>query len=79
MRQLSPDNMARHLAPAFQHLPLLEADVAALGYQIPYYREWLAHPQPDDPHWQAIDHRADVGRVSAPVHLVSGWYDFLLR
>jgi putative CocE/NonD family hydrolase len=79
MRQLSPDNMARHLAPAFQHLPLMEADVAALGHPVPYYREWLAHPQPDDARWEALDLHADMDRVSAPVHLVSGWYDFLLR
>jgi putative CocE/NonD family hydrolase len=79
MRQLGPSSVARHLPPAFGHLPLREADEVALGYPVPYYRDWLAHPQADDPYWESIDHRAHLGRVAAPVHLVSGWYDFLLR
>jgi putative CocE/NonD family hydrolase len=79
MRQLGPPGVARHLLPAFEHLPLREADEVAVGHPVSYYRDWLAHPQADDPYWESIDHRAHLPRVAAPVHLVSGWYDFLLR
>jgi putative CocE/NonD family hydrolase len=79
LRGLIPSNIARRIAPAFRHLPLAEADVVALGYPVDYYQEGLAHPPEDKDHWQAIDHRSAVSRVTVPVHLTSGWYDFLLR
>ncbi len=69
---------SRKLESAFRHLPLLEADKVALGKPIPYYRHWLVHPNADDEFWKARDHRAQVARVNAPAHFVSGWYDILL-
>ncbi len=78
-RQAMPDNMANTLAPAFQHLPLAEADTIAVGRPIPYYRDWHNHPQLDDPYWQAINHSARLPQVTAPAHFISGWYDLLLR
>lgn len=79
MRQLSPANVARRLAPAFLHLPLAEADTVAVGHPVSYYQNWLAHSRADEPYWQELDYSAHVPRVTAPVHLISGWYDFLLR
>ncbi len=69
----------RILAPAFQHLPLVEADMATLGKPVPFYREWLSHPEPDDRFWQRIDHSAGMERITAPIHLIGGWYDMFLR
>ncbi|MEJ2209360.1 MAG: CocE/NonD family hydrolase [Anaerolineae bacterium] len=67
------------LEAAFGHLPLGEADVAAAGEPIPFFRDLLAHPDEDDAFWQARDHRGAVAAVEAPVHLVGGWYDYYLR
>jgi putative CocE/NonD family hydrolase len=69
----------RRLRAAFSHLPLLEADIAAAGEPIPFYRDILTHTQPDEPFWAARDHSAAVARVTAPVHLIGGWYDYYLR
>jgi putative CocE/NonD family hydrolase len=69
----------RRLQAAFAHLPLLEADTIAAGEPIPFYRDILTHDQPADPFWRARDHRAAVARITAPVHLVGGWYDYYLR
>ncbi|MGD8794695.1 MAG: CocE/NonD family hydrolase, partial [Anaerolineae bacterium] len=67
------------LRAAFDHLPLLEADVVAAGERLPFYRDIVTHDRPDDAYWTARDHRAAVGRGDTPVHLVGGWYDYYLR
>jgi putative CocE/NonD family hydrolase len=67
------------LQAAFGHLPLLDADTVAAGKPIPFYREVLTHTQADDPFWTARDHSQAVAHVSAPVHLIGGWYDYYLR
>lgn len=66
------------LAAGFDHLPLATVDEAVFGRPVPLYRRWLAHPAVDDPYWQAVDFRARVASVTAPVHLVAGWYDIFL-
>ncbi len=67
------------LQAAFAHLPLGEADAVAAGEPIPFFRELLTHTRPDDPFWIARDHSAAVPAVTAPVHLLGGWYDYYLR
>ncbi|MGB9722300.1 MAG: CocE/NonD family hydrolase [Chloroflexia bacterium] len=69
----------RILAPAFRHLPLLEADRIVLGRAEPFYRSGSLHPEADDPFWQALDHRPGPGWAGPAVHLISGWYDLFLR
>lgn len=65
----------RVLRSAFMHLPLGTADEAAVGKPVPFFREWLEHNQIGDPWWDAADFTGDVSKVTAPVHLLSGWYD----
>jgi hypothetical protein len=74
-RSVDPADQAR----AFNHLPLREADLVAAGEPVPIYRDAIDHPAPDDPRWQPIDHRGRLDEVIAAVHLVSGWYDIMLR
>lgn len=69
----------RNLQAAFAHVPLLEADIVATGEPVPFYREMLTHDQPDDDYWTPRDHRRAVAGVTAPVHLIGGWYDYYLR
>jgi putative CocE/NonD family hydrolase len=68
----------RRLRAAFDTLPLGEADWMALGKELPHWEEWVRHDQPGDPWWDAVDHRDSVGRVTAPDHLIGGWYDLFL-
>jgi putative CocE/NonD family hydrolase len=79
LRRMSTAVVDRLLIPAFAHLPLQEADSVALGQPVPYYREWLAHPDLSDRYWEATNLKGAVPWVSAPVHLMGGWYDILLR
>jgi uncharacterized protein len=75
----SRSELKRAVSAAMLHLPLVEADLVALGEVLPYYREYFKHPYPDDPYWHATDSGRHMADVSAPVTLVSGWYDFFLR
>jgi putative CocE/NonD family hydrolase len=65
-------------SPAFHVLPLLEADRAALKEQIPYFRLWMEHTTRDEL-WNDAQQHVRISDVSAPVHLIAGWYDFFLR
>lgn len=64
---------ARKLWKGYEHLPLITSDDAAL-HNIPFFDDWVSHPTPDD-YWAAIDVTAKIPTISAPVFLVSGWYD----
>lgn len=65
----------RTLPRAANHLPLRTADEVMVGKAAQYYRDWVDHSEPGDPFWQPIEFSGGVPRVSAPVHLLGGWYD----
>lgn len=75
----TPWGQDRYLANAFQRLPLREVDEAITGHAIEFFRDWLDHPTLSDPHWQPIDFRRDIPRLTAPMHLITGWYDLFVR
>ena len=79
LRRFDPRGVARYLASAFMHLPIAEADVTTIGRPVSFYREWLAHPEPNDAYWRSIDHHVNLPQVTAAAHLVAGWYDLCLR
>jgi putative CocE/NonD family hydrolase len=58
-------------------LPLADADRRMVGRTVDFYQDWLAHEQPGDPWWDAVDFRA--GREQAPpATFLGGWYDIFL-
>lgn len=68
----------RTMLPAFKRLPLCEADEVAVGKPVPFFRDWLKHNAPGDEWWQEVDFSKRVSEVTAPVHLLGGWYDIFL-
>lgn len=68
----------RKLKKAVYTLPLREADVVALGEVSQTWRDWVEHPAPDDAFWASEDFHKEVGEITAPNHLISGWYDIML-
>jgi putative CocE/NonD family hydrolase len=68
----------RSLRRAVATLPVADADIALTGERVRWFQEWIRHG-PDDPYWQATDHRDNVGRMPPVVYLQGGWYDFFLR
>jgi uncharacterized protein len=74
----SPLRARRALAPAYGHLPLLDADTVAVGHPVGFYRDWVEHDKPGDPHWAPTDFRPILGDLGVPVTMLAGWYDMFL-
>lgn len=58
----------------YRHLPLIDADVEAIGREIPYFRDWLRHPTYDD-YWRALNIEERLGEIDVPVYQQGGWFD----
>jgi hypothetical protein len=74
----TPLRARRALAPAFAHLPLLDADIVAVGHPVSYYRNRVQHDQPGDPYWTPTDFRPALPGLGVPVTMIAGWYDMFL-
>jgi uncharacterized protein len=66
------------LERAFGVLPLRDGDTAAAGTAIGWYQDWLTHEKLTDDYWARQSHTASVPEVTAPVYMISGWYDIFL-
>jgi putative CocE/NonD family hydrolase len=74
----TPLRVKRDLSRAFNHLPLINADTAAFGHPVGYYRDWLTHDQPGDPYWTPTDFRPILPDLGVPATMIAGWYDMFL-
>jgi uncharacterized protein len=68
----------RKLKASTASLPLCKADEIAVGEPVKFWQDWLEHAGANDPWWDSEDFSDSVGEVTAPNHLISGWYDFML-
>jgi len=66
------------LEKAFDVLPLSAGDSAAAGHPIRWYQDWVRHERLTDEYWTQQSHTASVPEVTAPVLMVTGWYDIFL-
>ncbi len=69
----------RRLRPALAGVPLPDAADPLLRGRAPWYREWLSHPDGDDPWWKPYRAGGALSKVETPVLLVSGWQDLFLE
>ncbi|MFZ0544049.1 MAG: CocE/NonD family hydrolase [Candidatus Promineifilaceae bacterium] len=72
------DHQRAILSPGYTHLPLSELDQVVLEKEIPFFKVWQDHPDPEEAYWQEVNYADSVSEVTAPVHLVSGWFDIFL-
>ncbi len=68
----------RRLGAAMNSLPIV-ATGAHLDGGAPWYREWLAHPDREDPYWDGFCAAAALERVAVPTLLISGFHDFFVE
>lgn len=68
----------KRTARAAMTLPLLHADQAAVGHDVPFWQSWFKSAIGNDEFWKAIDHRHRLGPNTPPNHFISGWHDFML-
>jgi putative CocE/NonD family hydrolase len=66
------------LTRAFGALPLSAGDTAATGAPVHWYQDWVAHERLTDEFWTQQSHTASVADVTAPVYMITGWYDIFL-
>lgn len=66
----------RFLRPAFEHLPMFDADELAVGHPGALYRE-MAEADASHPYWRDSDHSGCVASAP-PANFTSGWYDLFL-
>ncbi|MET8651319.1 CocE/NonD family hydrolase [Nocardia aurea] len=66
------------LNKAFDVLPLAEGDAAATGHRVHWYQDWVGHENLTDEFWTQQSHTASVPEVTAPVYMITGWYDIFL-
>jgi uncharacterized protein len=57
-----------------RQLPLIDMDVAAIGREIPFWRDWLTHDRYDD-YWEAISAFGKHSQIDVPIFQQGGWYD----
>lgn len=74
--RLSPQGQNFTMASVFEHVPLEECDTRAIGRPIPYYRQMMSGDTP--PHLAQADFSDRISDLHMPVHLLGGWYDFML-
>ncbi len=60
------------------HLPLGTLDQAAFGKTLPWWQDWVSHPDPQDEWWQALDYGHAVTALGTPVSMAAGWQDIFL-
>ena len=58
----------------FRHLPLIDMDVEAIGKELDFYRDQLAHSTYDD-YWKQIDQSLHHSEIAAPAFMRCGWFD----
>lgn len=68
----------RKLAKAFDVLPLSAGDSAVIGSANHWYQDWVARETLTDEYWVQQSHTASVRDVTAPVAMLTGWYDIFL-
>src|SRR5208282_5024902 len=54
--------------------PMIESDKRAVGKEIPFFRDWVRHEQPDD-YWSQIDSVERIDKVHCPTMLTAAWFD----
>jgi putative CocE/NonD family hydrolase len=57
-----------------EHLPVRTADISALGWTSPLWRDVMDHPSYDT-FWKSVSTKEQIERVRVPVFAVGGWYD----
>ena len=63
---------------ALYELPLSEF-TTAVEPVLPWVREWLKHPEPDDPYWKNSSWTHAFDQLESPALIIAGWYDLFIQ
>ena len=65
------------LKELYNHLPLRDVDKMATGSHVSFFQEWLDN-EPGSDFWKKRVFDNTIQDISAPVHMIGGWYDIFL-
>jgi hypothetical protein len=71
------DSIDKHRSKILMSLPLIDQD-KKLGWKIPFFRDWLLHPE-HDRFWDRTSVGSDYPKIRTSVYNIGGWYDILLK
>lgn len=71
-QDVTPSPEALH--QGYNGFPLVEADNRTVGEEIPFFNDWVNHPERDQ-YWGEIDGEDRTRKLKAPVLLMAGWFD----
>jgi putative CocE/NonD family hydrolase len=77
-QELFAQAMTKDLNAIASELPLIDADLRAVGHEIPFWRYWVTHSTLDD-YWQEGNILNHQDAIDLPVLHITGWYDDVLR
>jgi len=63
----------KSMTKGLNHLPLIDADNVSLE-DVPFFNAWVKRPMPDA-QWKSLSFTERIPHISAPMFLVTGWYD----
>ncbi|QDP96202.1 CocE/NonD family hydrolase [Microlunatus elymi] len=70
--------LRRKVSAAMPTLPASRADLAAIGKRVQFLHDVVEHAEPDDHHWDFLDHGQQLAELGTPASMVAGWYDIFL-
>jgi uncharacterized protein len=68
----------RRTLKASMKLPLVDADIRAVGHEVGFWKRWLTASIAESSFWEPLDHTHRLGIRTPPTSFVSGWHDFML-
>lgn len=79
LRTLHHMNTAeRRLASSFERLPLTTTAETISGVEMPWYADWIDHPDPDDAAWRECTATPALDTVTVPTLIIGGFHDVFL-
>ncbi len=77
--RLLPPTQTRLISQSAYQLPLQSLDSHILKRTHPFYEQWLADVDAAHPQWEQGMLSHHLPQVTAPAHLITGWYDLFLQ
>ncbi|MCF6327160.1 MAG: CocE/NonD family hydrolase [Devosiaceae bacterium] len=68
----------RNTKSAANTTPLIDADIAAAGHKVDFWRRWMLSEVKRPEHWQQLSQSGRIDKNTPPNSFVSGWYDFII-
>lgn len=74
---VNSESVSKKMDSVLMTLPLIEQD-RAMGWKIPFLRDWLSHPEHDS-YWNRTSVGDNYSKIQTSSYNIGGWFDILLE